>query len=143
MVKVVLDTNVYVSGLIKRGSKPDRVLRRVESYHLFCCEEILREIERVLRYPRIKGKYGLSEEEIERYLVYIRSIATVVGCLPEVRVIDEDPADNIILACAESAGADYIVSGDRHLRKLREYKGIRILSPAEFLEITGCSPSEA
>jgi len=123
MVKVVLDTNVYVSGLIKRGSKPDRVLRRVESYHLFCCEEILR--------------------EIERYLVYIRSIATVVGCLPEVRVIDEDPADNIILACAESAGADYIVSGDRHLRKLREYKGIRILSPAEFLEITGCSPSEA
>ena len=47
--------------------------------------------------------------------------------------IEDDPDDDLILGCAVGAKADYLVSGDTHLRKLRDYKGIQIISPSEFL----------
>ena len=134
-IKVVLDTNIYISGLITRGGKPDLIIKKIENYHLFCAEEILEEIKRVLQYPKIKNKYSLTEDDIEDYLIYIRSVATIVTSLPEVKIIEEDTADNIILACADKANADYIISGDKHLKNLKEYKGIKILAPAEFLQI--------
>ena len=80
MLKVVLDTNIYVSALIKRGGKPDQILRLVERYRLFCAEAILEEVHRVLHYPRIKRKHKLKEEEIEEHILSIRSIATVYRC---------------------------------------------------------------
>lgn len=135
MLKVVLDTNIYVSALIKRGGKPDQILRLVERYRLFCAEAILEEVHRVLHYPRIKRKHKLKEEEIEEHILSIRSIATVYSSLPKVEVIEEDPEDNIILACAAEARADYIVSGDEHLKSLETYRGIEIIPPAEFLDI--------
>jgi len=135
MFKVVLDTNIYVSALLKRGGKPDQILRLIEKYQLFCSEEILEETHRVLHYPRIKRKYKLKEREIEEHLLYIRSIATIISSLPKVNVIKEDPKDNVILACAQAARADFIVSGDKHLRKLGSYQSIRIISPAEFLKM--------
>lgn len=91
MLKVVLDTNIYVSALIKRGGKPDQILRLVERYRLFCAEAILEEVHRVLHYPRIKRKHKLKEEEIEEHILYVRSIATVYSSLPKVEVIEEDP----------------------------------------------------
>lgn len=135
MLKVVFDTNLYVSSLIKRGGKPDQIIRQIEKYELFCTEEILEETHRVLRYPRIRRKHKLTEEEIVAHLVYIRSIATMVSHLPRVNIIKEDPEDNIILACAEKAKVDYIVSGDKHLKNLKSYKGIKIIPPADFLDI--------
>ena len=135
MLKVVLDTNIYVSALIKRGGKPDQILRLVERYRLFCAEAILEEVQRALNYPRIKRKYKLKEKEIAEHIRYIRSIATVYRSLPKVEVIEEDPEDNIILACAVEAQADYIVSGDEHLKGLETYRGIEIVPPAEFLDI--------
>lgn len=134
MLKVVFDTNIYVSALIKRSGKPDQLLRFIEKYQLFTAEEILHETHRVLHYPRIKQKHKVSEEEIEAHLIYIRSIARVVSPLPEVSVIVEDPEDNIVLACAEEAKVHYIISGDVHLKKLKTYKGIEIIPPAQFLE---------
>jgi putative PIN family toxin of toxin-antitoxin system len=137
MHKAVLDTNVLVSGLLKRrrGGIPDQILRRVENFRLFLAEEILGETYRVLHYPRIQKRYRLTEREIQDYLTYLRSIATMVTNLPTLTVVTEDPDDNTILACAVKAQADYIVSGDPHLRDLIAYEGITIVSPAEFLKL--------
>lgn len=132
---MVLDTNIYVSALLKRGGKPDQILRLIEKYQLFCTEEILEETHRVLRYPRIKRKHKVTEREIAEHLIYIRSIAAIVTSLPEVSVIKRDPKDNIILACAQAARADFIVSGDEHLKELDSYEGIKVISPAKFLEM--------
>jgi putative PIN family toxin of toxin-antitoxin system len=135
MLKVVLDTNIYVSALLKRGGKPDQILRLIEKYQLFCAEEILEETHRVLHYPRIKRKHKVAERESAEHLIYVRSIATIVTSLPQVSVIKGEPVDNVILACAQAAGADLIVSGDEHLKKLDSHQGIKIISPAEFLKM--------
>lgn len=136
MRKAVLDTNVLISGLLKRGRSgiPDQILRYIARFQLFLSEEILEETDRVLHYPRIQKKHNLSDEDIHSYIQYLRSIAIIATDLPTVTVA-ADPDDNIVLACALKAQADYIVSGDPHLKKLKEYQGIQIVPPVEFLKL--------
>ena len=137
MLKAVLDTNVLVSGLIKRwrGGIPDQIIRQADKFQLCLSEEILEDTHRVLHYPRIQKKYHLSEERIEEYLNDLRSIIFFVKDVPFLDVIKDDPDDNMVLACAVKANADYIVSGDPHLKKLEQYRGIKIVSPRKFLKI--------
>jgi putative PIN family toxin of toxin-antitoxin system len=136
-MRVVLDTNVLVSGLLKRyrGGIPDQILRRIRQYELYLSEAILQETERVLHYPRTQRKYHLPDSEIAGYLAYLRAIATMVEDLPQLAVVTKDPSDNVILACALKARAGYLVSGDPHLKDLQEYQGIKIVSPAAFLAL--------
>ena len=135
MIKAVLDTNVLVSALIMRGHDgiSDQIIRRVEAFWLILSEEILTEVNEVLRYDRLFKKYHLTEEIIRAYLLYLRQIGTVLVDLPKVKAIKDDPSDNRILACALAARAKYIVSGDTHLKDLRVFRGIKIMTPAQFL----------
>jgi putative PIN family toxin of toxin-antitoxin system len=104
-----------------------------ERYELCLSKAILAEVRRVLSYPRLR-RYGYSEEEVER------EAAVLVRRWPKIQVVREDPADDQVLACALAAKADYIVSKDEHLEKLREYQGIRILLTEAFLAlITGAT----
>lgn len=137
MLKAVLDTNVLVSGLIKRwrGGIPDQVIRQAGKFQLCLSKEILEDTHRVLHYPRIRKKYHLSEDLIEEYVNDLRSIAFLIEDVPSLDIIQDDPDDNIVIACAVKADADYIVSGDPHLKKLKEYQDIKIVSPREFLKI--------
>lgn len=57
----------------------------------------------------------------------------------ELKVIDEDPTDNKFIAAAIEGEAEYVISGDEHLRKLGEFKGVKILSPGEFIKVMGVS----
>jgi predicted nucleic acid-binding protein len=68
-------------------------------------------------------------------LAAIQGVADVIDNPPSVDVIKDDPDDNIILGCALGAQADYLVSGDAHLRQLGGYEEIQIVSPSEFLVI--------
>jgi putative PIN family toxin of toxin-antitoxin system len=98
---------------------------------------ILAEVQKVLSYPRLR-RYGYSEEEVEEFLRALREAAFLVRRWPRIQVVREDPADDQVLACALAAKADYIVSKDEHLQKLREYQRIRILPTEVFLTlITG------
>jgi len=136
MLKVVLDTNVLVSALLSSEGIPNQVLRQAkQNYQLFISQEILEEARDALLKPRIQRKIMLSEDRIQAFLSSIQRVAIVLINLPSIQVIEEDPDDNMILACALNVQADYLVSGDVHLRKLESYKGIRIVSPAEFLAI--------
>jgi putative PIN family toxin of toxin-antitoxin system len=71
---------------------------------------------------------------IEDFLVKLIKISILVAPINNPATIKEDPADNAILAAAIDGHADFIVSGDQHLLVLREYQGIKILAPADFIE---------
>jgi len=77
----------------------------------------------------------LPENKIQAFLFSIQKIAMIVENLPSLQIIEDDPDDNMVLACAIKIKADYLFSGDTHLRKLGSYKGIQIISPTEFLAI--------
>jgi uncharacterized protein len=80
-------------------------------------------------------KFGASPDELAIAQSIIRDAARTVQPAVQLYVIKEDPADNRILECAVSAGADYIVTGDKDLLRLKRYDSIRILSVADFLEV--------
>jgi putative PIN family toxin of toxin-antitoxin system len=108
-----------------------------ERYELCFFTSILAEVRKVLSYPRLR-RSEYSEEEVEEFLRALRAVAFLVRRWPWIQVIREDPADDRVLTCAPGAKAEYIVSKDEHLQKLREYQGIRILPTEAFLTlITG------
>ena len=104
------------------------VLRRKSQKQLHA---IVQEVERVRQ-----RKFGWTPSEVENALRAIRSWATIIEPRIQVSVIQRDKADNRILECASESEAHYLVTGDqRDLRPLKEFQGIKIVSPAEFLEI--------
>jgi uncharacterized protein len=136
LLRVVLDTNVYVSGTILSRGTPFEVLEawRRQAYILVTSEAILAEIERVLRYPRIRDRYAIAEQDITRLVESLRADALIVlGDYP-LTGICADPDDDKFLACALEAQADCIVTGDSDLLALGGCQGIAILKPHEFLE---------
>lgn len=134
MIRAVFDTNVYLSAILFGGVCAElRDLARKGKIEVFVCEAILAEVAGVLR-----KKFGWNHYQISLALAEIRNFTTVIFPLQRVEIIKEDPADNRVLECALEAGVDYLVSGDRkHLLPLKEFQGVRILSPREFLERLG------
>lgn len=130
--KVVIDTNVFISGLNFVGV-PSEVLESFinDEIEVYISSFILREVERILR-----EKFEWDEEQIERSLNRIKEKAIQVQPKTKISVIRQKEADNRILECGVEGKAQYIVSGDRrHLLPLKEYKGMKIVSPAQFLKI--------
>lgn len=136
-MRVVLDTNVFISSVLVSKGYPAKILDawRKDSFDLLVSPKIVAEVTDVLRRPRIRKKHDWSDEEIDGFIEGLVASAIVVSGGLEVKVIKDDPDDDKYLACAEEGGADYIISGDRHLRKLGSYEGIKIVSPREFWEI--------
>ena len=114
MIKAVVDTNVLVSALLKPSGLPAQLLLHTTPFTLVTSEEILAELQRVLHYPRIRQRYRLSEQLINDYLSTLRADSEVVQSTHPVQGVSQDPDDDKFLACAVSAGASYLVSGDPH-----------------------------
>jgi len=137
MLRVVLDTNVFVSSLLVKAGLPAQVLDawRARRYLLVVSPAIIAEVQATLRYPRIQRKYALTDDDIEQLTDLLEQEALLVPGDAEVAgAVPEDPSDEIVLACALDAQADLIVSGDRHLLDLGEFQDIPILTVRDFLE---------
>lgn len=137
VLKVVIDVNLFVSGVISKKGNPARLLElwRNSAFLAIISEQMLKDIKRALHYPHIKNKYSLKDEEIEQAVDTIEKFAIVVPDVINLDVIKEDPDDNKVLACALVAKADCIVSGDkRHLLKLGIFKDIPIITVKDFLD---------
>ncbi len=135
-VKVVLDTNIWIAIFIKRVlSKEFSELLRKERIIVYTTEEILKEISRVLMYPKISEVLELSGVTQKDILQRIIENSTLVRPRVRLKVITEDPEDNRILDCALQANVHFIVSGDKHLLKLRRFRNTRIATPREFLDV--------
>jgi len=102
------------------------------SYTIVVSPETVQEFEdTLLKYP---DKFDMSKEEVEKERDTIGYFAEFVTPETELDVVDEDESDSMFLEAAVSADAEYVVSGDRHLLDVGEYRGIEILPPDEFLE---------
>ena len=132
-MKIVVDTNVWVSALINPNGTPARIINHPVAFDLLTSAAILVELERVLHYDRIKKRYQLTDAAISAYLLTVRLDSEIVDVTQQVNAVERDPDDNKVLACAVQAEADYVVSGDPHLVDLAVYQGIPILTPSAFL----------
>jgi len=129
--KVVIDTNVFISGLNFTG-KPSEVLELFwkGEIKVYISPFILKEIEKILR-----EKFGWSEGQIQRILNRIKVKSIEVHPKAKVSIIKGKDDDNRILECAAEGKVQYLISGDkRHLLPLKEYQGIKILPASEFLK---------
>ena len=132
-MKIVIDTNIFVSSFFWKGN-PRKVFDRViDGFdELFITDEILNEIKSVMS----KEKFNLEKHEVEDYIKIIEHFSHKIFFDNEIENISRDPDDNKILKCGLDGQVDYIVSGDNDLLVLKEYKGIKIISPKEYLEIS-------
>lgn len=132
-MRVVVDTNVLISALLKADGSPAKIvsLWRSGELELVVSEEVVSEVSRVLGYQRIRTR--VSAEEAERFLDLLRTAALAVTAYENVTVVKDDPDDDKFLAIAIVSGAEHIISGDTHLLSIGNYQGIEILTPAGFL----------
>jgi uncharacterized protein len=128
-LRLVFDTNVYISAFVVPGSKSDLAFRLAVrgAFELAASAQILAEVR-----VKLGSKFGLSETEIGRVEQAILGSATSVEPEMELHLLEDEP-DNRILECAVAAGASAIVTGDRHLLALKSYEGIGIMTVADLL----------
>lgn len=134
-MRVVVDTNVIVSRYLTPHGRVARIVELWEqdAFKLVVSEMILSEYDRVLHYPRHRRKHQLTDAQLEEIGESFREFADLVEPGETPAVVTEDPDDDHFLACADSGGADCLVTGDTHLLNLGFYKAIPILPPADFL----------
>ena len=137
MLKAVVDTNVVISGTILKSGPPNRIMNawREGLFVLVTSRSLIEETARVLRYPKICRKYGLTEDRIDRVLKTLARYAWVTPGKLRLSVIKDDPDDNRVVVAAVEAEADCIVSGDPHLLDLGPYRGIEIIAPVRFVKM--------
>ena len=132
-VKVVFDTNVWISIFMEKRLK-DEFLSVKQDLTVYVSEDLGLEIAKVLQHPRVAEilkKAGIRERDVLRILaVNSKRVEPKV----KLHVINEDAEDNKVLECALTAGADIIVSGDKHLLELGKFRKTRILTPREFFD---------
>ncbi len=129
MLRVVFDTNVYISAFISPGCKAEEayLLAVGGVVNLYTSVAILTETARKLR-----EKFLWGDDNITAALKHIGKVATVLKPIIRLDILADVP-DNRVLECAKEADANLIVSGDRHLLDLKEYEGIGITGIAGFL----------
>jgi len=135
-LRAVIDTNLFISGLFARDSLSARLqdLWINREFELVTSIEIIKEISRVLSYPRIQKRFKPTEENIRRFFRLIFRKAVISKDIYQTDKIVDDPTDNKLLACALEKKADFIVSRDPHLRNLKHFHGIQIIDATTFIE---------
>lgn len=136
MLKAVIDINLFVSGMISKKGNPAKLLQlwQDRAFLVVISEQMVEELGRVLRYPHLRNKYNLKDEEIELAVGTIKKFAIVLPDVIKLNVIKTDPDDNKVLACALAVQADYIVSGDSHLLDLGVFENIPIVTVKYFID---------
>ena len=139
MMRVVIDANVFVSAALKPHSKPAQIIDLVKEgkIALVLSHAILEEIRQVFRYPKIRKELRLTVREIDQALAEIAAGAVLTPGNLKFEAVKDDPEDNRYVECAVEGQADYIISGDHHLTRLKAFQGIKIINPATFLELIG------
>lgn len=128
---VVADTNIFISGIFWTGASYKFIrLAETNIIDVFISKEIISELVRVL-----KRDFDYPDNKIKTTIYSICLYAKMIELKNIPDVVKNDSSDNHILACALEADADYIITGDYHLLDIKEYSGIKIIKPEEFLEV--------
>jgi len=129
-MKIAVDTNFLVSATQWDYSVSHKLLEKLirNNAEIFTTKEILEEFTEVL-----KRDFLYNEADIQNLLEKILQFLTLVNPSIKIDIIKEDSDDNKIIECAVESKADYIISYDEHLLKLKEFQGIKIVKPEEVL----------
>jgi putative PIN family toxin of toxin-antitoxin system len=146
-LRVVLDTNLFVSALLFRGSLPDAVLTAWGQYRftLVTSHALLEELVEVLNRPRFRERYRLSEEDVGELLERLLVGAEFIDFALKSPITVRDPKDEKVVGCAVGGRADYLVSGDQDLLVLDgepALGALRMITPREFLSVLGIATHE-
>ena len=137
-MRVVLDTNVVVSAMLLPGSIPRRALdKRLDEGSILISIPVLLEIAEVL--TREKFERYVTESERLRFLVALLNETELVEITEQIDVC-RDPKDNKFLELAICGEADFIITGDDDLLDLDPFRGVRIITPRDFLEVSTQPP---
>jgi uncharacterized protein len=140
MIRAVLDTNVWVSAILTPGNPPAKILEfaLTGKMRLIISTGIIREIVQVLRYPKVEKplkKHRITSQEVNNVILKLLQAAIITPGEILHEGVSDDPADDMIIACALEGRADFIISGDHHLTDLKNYQGIKIVAPSTFLAL--------
>ena len=131
-MKVAVDTNFLISATQWDYSVAHKLLKKfiLSGTEIFTTQDILDEALEVLERD---FEYGKNEAKniIEKILLFV----SLIEPEQKVEIIKDDPDDNKVIECAIESSSDYIVTYDRHLLKIKEYKGIKILKPEEISQL--------
>jgi hypothetical protein len=135
MIRVVLDANIFVSTVLKSHSNPAKVfqLAKEGKVTLISSKDIFSEVKTVLLYAKLRKLHRCAPKEIYEFVKRATRVSFIVPGTTKIHEITDDPADNKYLSAAIEGKADFIVSGDHHLKDLKTFQGIRILDPSTFL----------
>jgi putative PIN family toxin of toxin-antitoxin system len=130
-VKVVFDTNILVSAMLWRGT-PYRCLLAIRAglAELTLSPPIIEEFRAVLN-----RKFAMTKEDSEENIAVVRESSILIEIPGTLHVIKDDPEDDKFVETALAAGAQWLVSGDKHLLRLGEYRGIKVISARTFLDM--------
>ncbi len=134
-LKAVMDTNVLVSGILWRGI-PYELLRWAEKQSLiiYTSLDILAEVYRILHYPKFEQYIDKQNASLREIFTKIVSLCTIIQVEQVVSGACSDTEDEKFLSCSLAANVKVLVSGDRHLLDLKQYKSVRIMTAREFYE---------
>ena len=132
MIKAVIDTNIFISAVFWEGV-PKKIVSSAlsKSFVGITSKEILQELE-----GKLLNKFHFPQEQTQNYVQLLLQSFELVQPAVKVKVV-EDASDNKIIEAAIEAKANYIVTSDRHLLKIKKYLRIEILAPVEFLQKIG------
>lgn len=131
-MRIVLDTNIFISGIHWSGSS-EKILHAWigDKFEVVFSESIIEEIIETL----LNFKVPLPIDDLLSWWIVISEKAIIVNPLEKLDVVEEDPDDNKFLEAAVTGNASYTVSQDKHLLKIKKFRGTRIVTPEEFLNI--------
>ncbi len=129
IIKLVFDTNILISSTLWDGSAAQKLLFKLirNNAIIYSSTEILEEYQDIL-----KRDFDYSDGEVSKIMEKVFAFVTLVTSKKKVRVVKDDPDDDKIIECAIESSSDYIVSYDKHLLKIGEYEGIKIIRPEDF-----------
>ena len=133
MIAAVLDANVIVSGFPSRSGAPAELIARWlgREFRVVVSEHIISGIVRAWSRPWFRERF--SQREIDRALLLLRTLATVVNPASGIHGVAPNEEDDLVLATAIAGNADFLVTGDRRLREIDQYRTITIKTPREFV----------
>jgi len=137
VLRVVLDTSVLVSTLLVPHGVPAKILEvwRANHFALFTSPAIISELIRIASLPRIRNRYGVTDQQVEGLLELLREFSTGVEGTADVSDAPlRDANDFIILAAAADAEAHLLVTSDLDLLVLERYRATAIVTPRRFLD---------
>ena len=130
-MRVVLDTNVFISAFFW-GGNPRKLMTRIidGKDNLFISKEILQEVFSVMSRP----KFNVPYHQVAHFVNSIQEIASQVALIGIIQNVCRDSDDDKVLECAVLGDVDFIISGDKDLLSLKEFRGIPIVTASEYLE---------